>query len=490
VKWFGEGMSENRYSGPIKGKISTYLPHVLGSGAFLVLYLWTAFRGNFLWDNAEGLFQSLGKEALTIEPLTSLLNNHIQPPGLNALYAVAYQSPLGFNATMQAIYFLASLATILLIADSLVRLRVSCGITLTTTLVFALLPTTTLYAFWPYTTTLVAFFIGLALWGLSFCPSRPILGLTFWSLGLLGIFSLRSSFIWPIAIATLLLPIFFLQSKVRKILLVTAVGIAPILLIQFHYFTQFGLLTTSSWGGQSVVKGLISSGVIGQETLLAAADGDPCLESIATELEFWNDINNLDAACKNSYAGKPSDALVLRKEVKGDGKTIQFNSIDYLNLSQYWNDLAVRILRNNPTAIPQMLLGVGPPPSSLEVSVTPGYLYLPVTPNISSGMPLLSLTRPIGALFPAGALTLILITVIASAQPITRKLPNKIVFISSGALIVGNIALTAAVEYGENLRFLVEVYPALALAGAVSVAYLWPAKTSRNSTDDLAPPSP
>jgi hypothetical protein len=306
----------------------------------------------------------------------------------------------------------------------------------------------------------------------------------------LGIFSLRSSFIWPIAIATLLLPIFFLQSKVRKILLVTAVGIAPILLIQFHYFTQFGLLTTSSWGGQSVVKGLISSGVIGQETLLAAADGDPCLESIATELEFWNDINNLDAACKNSYAGKPSDALVLRKEVKGDGKTIQFNSIDYLNLSQYWNDLAVRILRNNPTAIPQMLLGVGPPPSSLEVSVTPGYLYLPVTPNISSGMPLLSLTRPIGALFPAGALTLILITVIASAQPITRKLPNKIFFISSGALIVGNIALTAAVEYGENLRFLVEVYPALALAGAVSVAYLWPAKTSRNSTDDLAPPSP
>jgi len=474
----------------LRGKVSTYFPHIFGSGAFLIVYLWTALRGNFLWENAEVLFQSLGKEALTIEPLSSLLNNHIQPPGLNALYAISYQSPLGFNVTMQAIYFLASLATILLIADSLVRLRVRRGIALATTLIFALLPTTTLYALWPYTTTLVAFFVGLALWGLSFCSSRSILGLTIWSVGLLGIFSLRSSFIWPIAIATLLLPVFFLESKIRKILLVAAVGIAPILLIQFYYFAQFGLLTTSSWGGQSVVKGLISSGVIGQETLLAAADGDPCLVSIANELEFWNDINNLDESCRNSDESNPSDALVLRKEVKGDGETIQFNSTEYLNLSRYWNDLAVRIIRNDPTVIPQMLLGVGPPPSSLEVSITPGYLYLPVTPNISSGMPVMSFTRPIGALFPAGALTLILITAIASAQRSTRKLPSKMFFISSGVLIVGNIALTASVEYGENLRFLVEVYPALALAGAVSVAFLWPVKTKELLTQDLIHPGP
>jgi hypothetical protein len=479
----GEYMTRQSRSSVVRGKVSQYYAHIFGSLVFLIVYIWTSTRGGFLWENAEVLFQSLGEEALTIEPLTSLLNSHIQPPGLNALFAVSYQSPFGFDRTLQVVYFMASLATVLLIADSLVRLRTRRGIAISTPVIFALLPTTTLYALWPYTTTLVAFFVAGALWGLSFYKSNSIFGLIIWSLGILGIFSLRSSFIWPLAIATLLLPLFFLQGKTKKILIVSAVGVVPILLMQLHYFTQFGLLTTSSWGGQSVVKGLISSGVIGQQDLLAAANGDPCLESIADELKFWNDINDLHKSCTGPDLANSGDALVLNKATKVDGQTIQFNSLQYLNLSQYWNSLAFQTLKNNPTAVPQMLLGTGALPSSLELSLTPGYFYLPITPNLPSGMPLLSITRPLGALFPVGALTVILLTVIASAQRSNRNLSHKMLFVTSCTLIGGNIALTSAVEYGENMRFLVEVYPALAIAGALSIAYLWPSRHSKKRSE-------
>lgn len=454
--------------------IRSLVPFLVGGGIYTILYAWYSIRGRFQGSEVEYLFQSLGEQALTVAPLESLLNNHIQPPGLNFIYAVACSSPLGFDLSIQLLFFAAGIASVLLIASTLTNIGSGTLLTATITVIYAAIPSTILYSLWPYNTTLVAFFVAFALWGLSLHQKYPLVVAGVWGLAILGIFALRSSFVWPLAIAILLLPMLLSINKLKTLIVLTLFGVIPILGIQGYYFLKFDLSSTSSWAGQSLIKGYLNSGVLSKENLEQPAEGNLCLESLAQNPLFWDNISGFHDSCFDGATRVANKSLAISQEFKGDGTTIQHNNISRLVLSEHWNELAWRTTIANPTAIFQVALGVGSLESASELSLSPGFLYGAVEENLVSAMPVSSALRPLGAIFPIGAITLMFFALVAASSRSTRRLNDKLVFSGAVALFLANFVVTTTLEYGENNRFLVEVYPALAIGLGISIKYLWP----------------
>jgi len=457
----------------LKGIIYRALPYSLSLFVYLFIYGWVALRGSFDYAAVEYLYQSLGSEALTKEPIQSLLTSHIQPIGLNAVYALVLNGPFNSSATLQTVFAIAGALTVFLIVATLRNIGQSQLVAGTAGVLYALLPSTVLYVMWPYNTSMVAFLSALGFFGLSLMRHRPSLGAVIWTTSLIGLFLVRPSFVWIVVLILLIVPIFLIkQWRQASLIAIASFGFLVIVVVQGHHSIQFGTVTTTSWSGQNIVKGLVFSGVVTEADLVEAANEDPCLVSLAIDPEFWGDLSNVDVQCFGSRAGMESEAIALRKETKLDAINFQHNSLKRLELSQAWNELALRVMQQDPLLLPKMFFGVGGGPSSFERMMEPSFIHPILQENLVAGSPVMSIMRPIGVMFPVGSLVLMLLGLLALLQGRFRDEFSKRIFFVAMAVSAYGLLVASLLEFGENQRFLVEIYPILMISAAMTVGLL------------------
>lgn len=434
---------------------------------FAVQYAITRLEGGFDFPAINWLGQSLGTRALEADTWANLRATHVQPPGLNALYAVLINSPLGVQISFVSVFYLATLTTVVLIVAILRNLGFSNLLASVAGCIFAVLPTTTLYALWPYNTALVAFLGCLSIWSFSIIKIRPVLGILTWCLSALGLFLLRPSFVWFAVLMWLIVPVFFVSGKMKRLAISAAVtSTLVVLMVQGYYLAHFGLITTSSWSGQNVVKALVTSESVTPDDLRLAARGDPCLLAIANAPRFFDQGSGPYDVCPGGFEELAKSAPVLQQHTKIDG-SIQYNTLRELQLASQWNELARNLVVDNPLAPLKMAFGNGSQWSSFEIMFGPGYVYSPLVKNLVSGGPVMEAMRPLGFVFPAFSM----MTIAFGAAFVIRRPQvsdwTRWTFWVATAFLVYSVSVGLLFEWGENQRFLAEVYPILTIATAI-----------------------
>ena len=168
-----------------------------GVVVFVVLWLIIVFQIDYAaatTESIETLWQSLGVSYLSEDPLGSLSVLHIQPWGLNAIYAVDLWITPSSHLLLLLLYFLAGIGSIVLLCATLIRLGLPRVWALWSGVLLGLLPGTVLYSFWPYNVTLSAFLGTVVAWGLAVMRTRPALGAFVSALGILGLQFMRATF--------------------------------------------------------------------------------------------------------------------------------------------------------------------------------------------------------------------------------------------------------------------------------------------------------
>lgn len=451
------------------GVMGTLLTYSLPLLFFALEYAWTHLEGGFDYEAIDWLGQSLGTQALEHDVWRNLLATHVQPPGLNGLYALLLNSPLDAHFAFVLVFYVVALATIVLIASSLRNLGASKAAACLAACVFAALPTTSLYALWPYNTSLVALCRCASIWSITLMRRRPMWGLVLWCMSTTALFLLRPSFVWPVTLCWLAVPLFFLPKSRRRVgYLIAGSAGAVVLVVQGYFLAQFGLITTSSWSGQNVVKALVESSAVGTEDLVAAAGEDPCLLSIAQTPRFFDQGPGPYEKCPGGFESLADWAPVLQESGKADN-SLQLNNLRELQLASAWSSLARNLLVAHPLAPIKMALGFGSNKGSFEIMFGPGFAYSPLIKNLWSGGITMSIFRPLGVVFPTGSLLL----VVAGAAFAVRKrhaaLWVRRTFWVCASVVAYALAVGLLIEYGENQRFLVEAYPVLTIASAIVI---------------------
>lgn len=450
-------------------RLAPYLP---GAASYLLLQAWLAVRGTFDGNAVEYLWQSVGVRALTEDPLGSLWALHIQPPGLNAWYAFALHVPGGPEWVLRGSLLLLGLLTVVLIVATLRAVRVSPLVAGAAGLVYALLPTTVLMTLWPYNATVLAFFSALLAWAAALMRRRPTIAMTAWVIATLGLFMWRASYLWVVCVAWLVLVVLLVPvARRRRALAVAGAGVVVVLTVQAHYLLTFGVATTSSWSGQNLVKGLVWSGAVSGEDLVQAAGGNYCRATIALDPQFWGSLDQLSPTCFGSRAELSGRAMALDDEFKANGG-FQQNEVRRLELSSYWNSLAARLIANDPAAVVRMALGSSDGPSSWELLLRPGVDTPFLAANAEAGGAVVTMMRPLGALFPAGALAVIAVSGVWLARRQAASRDAARVF-WVGVAFLGYVVVVAVFgEWGENSRYLVEAYPVMTVLAALGLSLL------------------
>lgn len=448
------------------------MPYLPGVVAYLALQGWFLARGSFDVAAVDYMWQSLGVRALTDDPWASLWSLHIQPPGLNAWYAAALHLPGGPEWVLRGSLVVLGLLTVVLIVATLREVRVAPVVAGLAGLLYALLPTTVLMTLWPYNTAVLAFFAALLGWGAALLRRRPTVGVTTWVVATLGLFLWRPSYLWVVCVAWLALAVRLVPvARRRRALAIAGAGIVVVLAVQAHYLLSFGLATTSSWSGQNLAKGLVWSGAVTGNDLMRAAAGDYCLESMALDPQFWGSIDQLSPTCFGSRSEMDGRSLALDEAVKADG-TYQQNEVRRLELAPQWTRLAARTVAQDPWSVVRMALGDADRSSSIELLLRPGVDNPFLAANIEAGGAVVTLLRPLGAVFPAGALAVI---ALAALWQVWRRASGRDaarVFWVGTAFLGYVIVVAVALEWGENSRYLVEAYPTMTVLAALGASWL------------------
>lgn len=434
--------------------------------AYVVQYIFSLYRGgSFDCEWVNDLNQSLGVDALKEEPLSSLAGLHIQPPGLNGLFALALRTQ-NYCLTLQLTYCVLTICTIILLYLMAHMLFNSKKIASTISMIYALLPSTTLYSLYPYNTTLMVFSIAVTSFAVVLFEKSKKIGYVLWLLGLLLIFLFKASMFFVIALVSgLLLPIFH-RIPFRKIVKNYAVFAFLILIFQAHYFLNFGMLSTSSWGATNVLHAMIKHGAINEMELEKVTKSDECFRTMPYNVLWVGDISNVDDSCFDE-SRKPEFNRFLTEGQKGhsrlDWPAYQLNTESRLNLEKSTQRLLLSLLREDPSAILQMLVGVNGSVSNLELSVVPPHNFYFVAGNLRAGAPLNSIMRPFASLISPTLLLfslvyciLIFYLMVKKRKVFQNRIPEVLLFLY--LLIFGVL-----IARDENQRYLFEIYPIMML---------------------------
>lgn len=444
---------------------------VLPLGVFTFLYCFTLGKGEFGKNWINDLWQSLGIEALKSDPINSLANNHIQPPGLNLIFAIFLKFP-NYMFLLQIFFYLVTLLTVYFAVRTIHLVTNSNRLAQNVGILFAGLPTTVLYSLFPYNTCLVAF--GCSLFALGLCEFtlKSSHSLKKYLLGILVIFLVRPTFIWLVALIFAFLPLVFKSVIKSNLLEIFLIVVLPVISIQSFYFYKFHQLTTSSLGSLNLMDAMLGAQVINEKELEKAAREDECLQSVAKAYLyhrdtaiFWANLDFLPSSCfsdVSKFRAGQFFAGPYKAEGGIDSKTIQFNTEERLAFSKKLNSFVTKLVLQNPTAPLQMAIGANGRQSTFEILLQPGYQFFFLAGNLRAGAPLNMLTRPVGALFPASSVFLsfsILIFLI-----LNQRIRNKWqILFQTNIFVFFWIFASVLTTAGENARHLVEIYPLLIL---------------------------
>lgn len=473
-------------------------------GLVLLVALWiiTWIRwgeaSEYTGEQIEGLWQSLGGAALREDPVGSLVALHIQPPGLNALYAIDAAITPERHLFLLGLYLALAAVTVVLLVDTLIRSRVPGTWAALAGIVYVLLPSTVIYALWPYVVTPLAALAMAAVWGVALMRRRPVAGAGVSAVAVLGLVVMRPSYVWPVLLVwcVALTVLLVRRAPIRASRRALAAGLVavwvPLLVggaVQAHYWASFRLPAMSSWSGENLAKALWTSGVlVVTPEAERRANADPCLGAMLRAYQE-DRLNRWDPAafrglpeCSAIDPLPPRGTAAWDEPVKAGSGQPNFNHSERLVASRQWTALMTIIVTEHPQQLLEMALTTtyGPTGSGLGLYLSPSEDYPFVTP-IRDALPTAVPLGVLSLVFAAGMWVLIGIgwvhAITVRSSPLRRSAP----FVMGSALLTYHLLTNILLEYSENMRYRAEVEPLLLAVGLLALHAVWtgrPASTS------------
>jgi hypothetical protein len=440
------------------------------------------------------LWQSLGVEYLSSDPIGSLSVLHIQPWGVNALYALDLAVTPASHALLLIVYLLAGAASIVLLGATLLRVGLPRLWAVVACLILASLPGTVLYTFWPYNVTLSAFLGILAAYGLTLMRSRPVLGSGVSALGVLGLQLTRATFVWVFVLAwcVFLLVLLFKRFRGKPLVLaalpvIAVVGIS--MLSQGYYWANFSLPAMSSWSGQNVAKALLTSGKLNvTDSARKHINEDPCLSSLLNvyetqALNVWDPGGLLQLpGCQDLVVAKPNGVPAWDQDFRDSG-AMNYNSRVGLAASGEWTRMMSIIVRNDPLQLLRMAVttNTGPRGSGIGIYLDPSDEF-PWVDAQRAALPLGSVTGILSIVFAPALFVLILLGIGQAIFVRGSYLRRNVVYWGVLGIVTFHAAASTLAEYAENMRFRAEIDPLLLLAAVMALYAI--SRGTQERTDD------
>jgi hypothetical protein len=472
---------------------------VAAPGLIIFALLWIAVVVQFdystaITDSMDTLWQSLGIDYLSTDPLGSLSVLHIQPWGVNALYAVDLAVTPTSHVLLLTVYLLAGAASIFLLGATLLRAGLPRVWALAACIILALLPGTVLYALWPYNVTLSSFLGILAAWGLSLMRSRPVVGSGISAIGVLGLQLTRATFVWVFVLTWCVFLLVLLlrrfsgrQLALAALPLLAVVGVS--LLSQGYYWANFHLPAMSSWSGQNVAKALLTSDKLNvTDAARQEINQDSCLASLLNAYEtqalnVWDpgglvQLSGCEQVVVNAVNGIPAWDQDYR-----DSGALNYNSRVALAASGEWTRMMSIIVRSDPLQLVRMALttNTGPRSSGVGIYLDPSDEF-PWVDAQRAVLPLGSVTGLLSIVFAPALVVLILLGVGQTLLVRGSYLCRNVVYWGVLGIVAFHALASTLAEYAENMRFRAEIDPLLLLLGVMSLFAF--SRGSRQPRDD------
>lgn len=442
---------------------------------------------NFLW-------QSAGIDNLRNDPWGTLQVLHIQPPGMNAIFALDLAITPSSHLVLLGINAAAMFATIIVIVDTVRRFGASPRYASGAGIAYALLPATIIYSQWAYSVAVIALLSVVAVWGISVMSQHPNLGVIT-SAAAIGFAALiRPSYTVPLVIAWALgLALVLLRGR-GKIWAgklwpgfagIVAV-LALVLVVQLHYVASFGLSTMSSWTGENLAKALSTSQSLSVTDKSRQDIGrSPCQAQMLQALEEdrlnrwdWRAFRGLPA-CAELPALPERGVAAWDSPLKGASEQENFVYSERLVASREWTSMMTTIVRDDPWQLLRMATTTefGPRNSGLGLYLGPSEDY-PFVSDIRDAHPL---AVPLGLWsLVFGPLAWVLavggvVVAVAYRRSIVRRSP---IFWGAIALATYHLAVNVLFEYSENMRYRAEIDGVLMIIVAIVLSATFRVKTS------------
>jgi hypothetical protein len=457
-----------------------------GIAVYVVLWLATVmpfdYRGATSYD-MDFLWQSLGRGFLSTDPWGSLSVLHIQPPGLNALFAVDLALTPVSHTLLLVTNVVATVATIALICDALLRATRSGVAALVAGVVYALLPGTVLYSLYAYNTTLTALFAIVAVWPLTWSRNRMTLAVTISSLGALGLVLTRSSFVWIAMAVWCIALILWCRRRVGITwprVLGAALPLAAVLLIQLHYLVSFQLPFMSSWSGQNLAKALQTSGHLtvtpqARDALASTTCHNAIFQAWQQgELNIWDPGGLLrQPGCRDLPPVIERGVPAWDSPLKADSQEMNYNEGRALVASAQWSGLMTTIVRSDPWQLVRMATtsptGFGASGIGLYLTASDDYPFLDPA---REHLPTTVIAGPLASAFGPALWTLVILGWVGAAVRRTSTLRRQPAFWFASGLLVYHALVSTLLEYSENMRYRAEVDSVLLVAGVLAAVSL------------------
>ncbi len=477
----------------VKARIAALPGAAAIPGALVFTLLWILTWRNFgfassVSENIDFLWQSLGNYFLTTDPWGSLSVLHIQPPLLNALFAVDLWLTPSSHLFLGFLYFLCALGSVVLVVDTSVRLGVPRVWAAVSGVILALLPSTVLYSLWTYNVILTAFLAVAAVWGVALFRSRPVTGITVSIFSVLGLVLTRSTFVWVLLVVwAVLLVLMLLKSRSRmgvealrwsivSVVIAVSLGIA----LQVHYFSSFGLATMSSWSGQNIAKALTTAGTLNvTPNARAEIAADPCLTDILITFEN-RQVNVWDPGGQLNLPGclavpRATERGILAwdapyKGVLGLEGDMNYNTGNALVASQQWTNLMSIVVRADPLQLARMAFGTseGTRASGLELYLSSAEAFPFISEQMKS-LPFADQLNVISRIFAPVTWILVILGWLSALVVRSSSLRGMWAYWLGSGLLVFHAMVSTLLEYGENMRFRAELDPVLLMLATVSL---------------------
>ena len=450
----------------------------------LVLWLITVLRwraGDYVQQEMDALWQSAGREYLSADPFATLRVLHIQPPGMNALFALDLALTPTSHAFLLGVNLLAMLATIVLIVDTVRRFGAPSWLSMTAGIAYALLPSTVIYSQWAYSVSLIALLGVTAIWGIAFMRVHPTAGAMVSTSAMALAVLTRPSYTTVLFLVWLALVVVLLvrsHGTRRWLGVASMAGVGAVVVsVQLHYLVSFGLPTMSSWSGENLAKALSTSQSLSvTDGARRAISEDPCQRQMLEAYE-QDRLNRWDW---RAFRGLPACAQLPPLPTRGiaawdmptKGASGQENFVysERLVASREWTAMMTTIVRSDPWQLVRMATTTdfGPRNSGIGLYLSPAEDY-PFVKDIRDAHPL---AVPLGIwslLFPAFAWTLVIVGVVLALT--RRSSPLRTAVFGAGVLLATyHLAVNVLFEYSENMRYRAEIDSVLMVLAAMVIA--------------------
>jgi len=448
------------------------------------------------FDNSprEVFWQFIPRTELSADPLGSIWFFHAQPPAVNLPFVVTDRLGAAGVLTLEVLLVLTGLATVLLVGD-IVRVWTASRRTAVLTAVIAgALPSTTLFGLWLYPTLPIALLLLVTIWGIT----RGVVLQTRWPLilsafAITGLFLVRATVIWPLAIAWLGVVAWAAWrqggARRRTVTIPLATCLAVIVVFTIKNVVLFGSPTQSSWAKENYANVMLNVLTDAEEAALAAQD--PCFAELV-QVGAFAPVEDYPVCLAEAPHRGPSNRSAVLDESRWQNGRVNYNHRDRLALSERWGDLVAHGVRDSPAAVLRVLAPVqvngnhewGSP----VLLLGPSTRYVFVRENVAAldtagviWMAAFSMLPPIAALaWVIGTLRLL-------AGRGWRHSAGR-AYLAASALVATLSGAYLLLEFGENQRFQVEVLYAWLALGVTAAHWGLRDRTwrGRRSRDGLA----